>query len=97
MFVNKAVFFAFFYRPNLFDFQKLVGRPANENLAHAFTKAQNELGVSPLLEPEGEHYFFVYVNGNSFLLLTIKVVCNGICFYFVFKTLATFEIMLQMY
>ncbi|XP_066935008.1 alpha-actinin-4-like [Clytia hemisphaerica] len=40
------------FKPNSFDFQKLVGKPASENLAHAFAKAQSEFNIPPLLEPE---------------------------------------------
>ena len=48
---DGIIFFNF--RPALFEFQKLVGKSPNENLGHAFTKAQSEFGITPLLEPEG--------------------------------------------
>ena len=34
-----------------------MGKPANDNLQHAFTIAKNEFGITPLLDPEGKFYF----------------------------------------
>lgn len=44
------------FRPDLFDYQKILGRPPNINLAHAFEKARTSLGVPSLLDPEGKFY-----------------------------------------
>ncbi|XP_057306952.1 utrophin-like isoform X3 [Hydractinia symbiolongicarpus] len=41
-----------YHRPDLFDYQKILGRPPNINLAHAFEKARTSLGVPSLLDPE---------------------------------------------
>lgn len=41
-------------RPELFDFQNLTKSNARHNLEHAFSVAERHLGITPLLDPEGE-------------------------------------------
>ncbi len=41
-------------RPDVFNYNKVVGRPAFENLEHAFRVAREHLGIEPLLDPEGK-------------------------------------------
>uniref|UniRef100_A0A663FHF2 Spectrin beta chain n=1 Tax=Aquila chrysaetos chrysaetos TaxID=223781 RepID=A0A663FHF2_AQUCH len=42
------------HRPELFDFQNLTKSNARHNLEHAFSVAERHLGITPLLDPEGE-------------------------------------------
>lgn len=41
-------------RPELVDFQNLTKSNARHNLEHAFSVAERHLGITPLLDPEGE-------------------------------------------
>jgi hypothetical protein len=41
------------YRPDLVDFRKVRGQTARENLEMAFSIAEQEFGVTRLLDPEG--------------------------------------------
>lgn len=41
-------------RPDLIDFDKLKDSNARHNLEHAFDVAERQLGIIPLLDPEGE-------------------------------------------
>lgn len=41
-------------RPELFDFKTLTKSNARHNLEHAFSVAERHLGITPLLDPEGE-------------------------------------------
>ena len=43
----------------MFDFKSCIGRPAYENLEHAFRVAREYLGIEPLLDPEGEYFLFL--------------------------------------
>lgn len=41
-------------RPELFEFKTLTKSNARHNLEHAFSVAERHLGITPLLDPEGE-------------------------------------------
>jgi len=41
------------YSPELFDYNELIGKDTTSALKHAFTVAQEQLGVLQLLDPEG--------------------------------------------
>lgn len=45
---------SFVPRPDLIDFDKLKDSNARHNLEHAFDVAERQLGIIPLLDPEGE-------------------------------------------
>lgn len=40
------------HRPDLFDFNRLIGRSPHDNLDNAFKTAANHLGIAALLDPE---------------------------------------------
>eukprot|EP00794_Sanderia_malayensis_P000389 gene389-1023_t len=40
------------HRPDVFNYNSVIGRPAFENLEHAFRVAREHLGIEPLLDPE---------------------------------------------
>ena len=46
-----------FYRPELFEFESLLGNDNRTNLGHAFNVANDEFFVPRLLDPEGEKKF----------------------------------------
>lgn len=41
-------------RPDLVDMEEIRKQNARVNLEHAFSTAENELGIPRLLDPEGE-------------------------------------------
>lgn len=45
----------FFPRPRLIDMSKVYRQTNLENLEQAFSVAEQELGVTRLLDPEGEY------------------------------------------
>lgn len=47
-------FTPFISRPDLIDFEKLKHSNARHNLEHAFSVAERQLGITQLLDPEGE-------------------------------------------
>lgn len=40
-------------RPDLIDYEKITKVDAEENLEQAFEVAETQLGITPLLDPEG--------------------------------------------
>lgn len=50
-------------RPDLIDFDKLKDSNARHNLEHAFDVAERQLGIIPLLDPEGESHPFYSLPG----------------------------------
>lgn len=48
-----CVSFAWFFRPDLFSWDKVVQMSPMERLEHAFSKAQTHLGIEKLLDAEG--------------------------------------------
>ena len=60
---QEIILRAFFdSRSHLFDYTSLLGRPANENLSHAFEIGSREFGLSTLLDPEGKNSRFLASN-----------------------------------
>ncbi len=54
-FVNEVVcVVCFSFRPDLIDFDKLKKSNAHYNLQNAFNLAEQHLGLTKLLDPEGE-------------------------------------------
>lgn len=43
-----------FFRPDLIQYDKLQKSNAMHNLQNAFTVAEEKLGITPLLDPEGK-------------------------------------------
>lgn len=56
---------AFIFRPDLIDFEKLKHSNARHNLEHAFSVAERQLGITQLLDPEGE---FLWLSAALFPL-----------------------------
>jgi len=48
-----TLFLLCFFRPDLFNYDSVLTKPVEERLDHAFTVAQEQLGVDKLLDPEG--------------------------------------------
>jgi len=44
----------FLLRPDLFNYDALVGQPNISNLDHAFNVAQDKLGIKKILDPLGK-------------------------------------------
>ena len=53
---NKQYLLLFFilHRPDLFDYDALSGQGNISNLDHAFTVAQDKLGIKRILDPQGK-------------------------------------------
>lgn len=50
--LSKAFLF-YYFRPDLIDYEKLSKVDAEQNLEQAFDVAETQLGITPLLDPEG--------------------------------------------
>lgn len=48
------------YRPDLIDFDKLKKSNAHHNLQNAFNLAEQHLGLTKLLDPEGEFWTMLF-------------------------------------
>lgn len=46
----------FYFRPDLIDFNKITKAEAEQNLEQAFEVAETQLGITPLLDPEGKTF-----------------------------------------
>ena len=55
-----------FFRPELFEFESLLGNDNRTNLEHAFNVANKEFLVPKLLDPEGEKKFPLPLLVSSF-------------------------------
>ena len=55
--MNINSLFLFNFRPDLFDYNERLSKLPKDNLEHAFTVAEKNVGVPKLLEPSGETFF----------------------------------------
>ena len=62
--VHWYVFLNLLCRPDLIDFDKLKKSNANHNLQNAFNLAEQHLGLTKLLDPEGEKTNY-YISGSN--------------------------------
>ena len=81
--LNKSVA-SFPFSPDVFDYKSCLGRPAYENLEHAFRVAREHLGIEPLLDPEGELFcllfFLSIVVIENVGQISFEFVCAFTCF-----------------
>lgn len=56
-------------RPDLFQYESLLGNDSETNLNHAFNLAHQHLGIAPLLDAEGEQDTTAGLRPQTFLYL----------------------------
>lgn len=69
------VMFLLYFRPDLFHYDTLLSKTAEENLDHAFTVASEHLGVDRLLDPEGKKIKVVI--GYTYIYIKLWLVLYG--------------------
>lgn len=97
---RESISVCMFYRPDLIEFHKLTRSNATHNLQQAFNIAEQSLGLTKLLDPEGnKHHYTVHImwtfkchsSGTDLIFIAILIQLHILCLIWSLKTITVFS------